>query len=184
MFIISVSGSTGAGKDTAANYIAKKMHLTHISGGDVVRDMLHTLKLAPSRYVVRDFSIFLRKHFTDGFIIQRVIDQNTNPHGVVTSGLRTPTEADEVLKRGGIIIYIEANLNTRYQRIHERARTGDVTEMHQLKTLDAKERGSNQDEDENLGLVKRKANHIVINEGSLEEFYRQLDVICEEITKA
>lgn len=47
--IIGITGPIGAGKHTAAVYIEKTCGFVHVSGGDIIREMLRSLKLEPTK---------------------------------------------------------------------------------------------------------------------------------------
>ncbi len=61
--IIGITGPAGAGKDSAADYLAKKMDAPHISGGDLLRELLRGMGLDPKKSAIGDFGTFLRTHY-------------------------------------------------------------------------------------------------------------------------
>jgi cytidylate kinase len=101
MIVIAVTGPAGAGKDVAAAYIAKKLDLEHVSGGDILRSMLESLGLESKKSAVGDFGTFLRTHYGTDVIIKYVISKAKNDQAVVNSGLRSLTEAKLIQANGG-----------------------------------------------------------------------------------
>jgi cytidylate kinase len=124
--VIGVTGPLGAGKDTAAEYIAGRIQGIHVSGGDVLRDMLATLGLEPKKSALGDFGTFLRTHYGKDSITNMIEKKAESATHLVASGFRSVVEAQEWQRRGGIVLYINASNSLRHDRIGARARMHDI----------------------------------------------------------
>lgn len=177
--IIGISGPAGAGKDTAASYITQRLGIEHISGGDVLRNMLSELGLKPTKNAVSDFGTFLRQHYGADFIIRAVIAKTQNADDFINSGLRTVEECQIIQANGGKVMYIEAPSSLRYQRITNRNRGGEQTDIQSLQKQDEKEANAGVELAENLNAVRSIADDIVMNDASIEALREQLEVILK-----
>lgn len=172
--IIGVTGPLGAGKDTAADYIAEKLNTTHISGGDVLREMLRGLGLDPKKSALGDFGTFLRTHYGGNIIPQLAEAQAGDVEHLVYSGFRSQAEALD-RKKHGVVVYIDAPLELRYSRVENRARAHDSAHLEDLKKLDHQEHRSAAPMAENLEAVREIADVVIVNDGTLEQLHQKLD---------
>lgn len=172
---IGITGPLGAGKDTAADYIAKKINAKHISGGDILRDMLRTLGLDPKKSALGDFGTFLRTHYGKDFITNKYYDMVGDAPHLIANGFRSVVEAEGHKAHGALIVYIDAPDSVRHARIGSRGRDHDSAHADDLKKLDQQEHASTAAMAENLGAVKHMADVVIVNDGSLEELHTKLD---------
>lgn len=177
--IIGITGPAGSGKDTSAHYLAEHLGILHISGGDVLREMLTKAGLEPKKAALGPFGVFLRALYGPDEVARRVLEKAGNAESVVYSGFRSIAEAEAVKKQGGVVLYIDAGDSARHERIIERQRDGDVIDKALLVALDKQEGSADDILNENLADVKKVADHIILNDGTLEELYAKLDDFCE-----
>jgi dephospho-CoA kinase len=175
--IIGITGPSGAGKDTSADYLAAVLDAPHASGGDVLRDMLRAIGLPPKKSAIGDFGTFLRTHYGPAVVPERAIQKFADAKNIIVSGFRSPAEAQYIKDQGGVIIYIQAPDTVRHQRISERQREHEDTSAEFLQKLDQQEHSSTQPMAENLELVRDLSDEVVSNDGSLDELHYKLDDI-------
>jgi adenylate kinase len=180
--IIAITGPAGAGKDTAAAYLEKKFGIPHISGGDILREMLTSLGLEPRKAALGPFGTFLRTQYGADIIIKMGIAK-AKGGSFVANGFRSPAEATLFKESGAFIIYIDAPEGERHERIGARARGDDVKEIHLLRALDDQERGSQSPVGENLEDIRPMADVVIVNDGSLEDLYEKLDNVSDQLEK-
>lgn len=173
--IIAITGPLGAGKDTAAEYLAEKMNGVHVSGGDVLREMIVSLGLEPKKAALGDFGTFLRTHYGQDAVTKQIQRKGASSEHLVASGFRSPVEAESWKERGAIILYISAPDTLRHTRVGTRGRDHDTFTQDDLKKLDQQEFASRAAMAENLTVVKDMADATVENDGSIEELYAKLD---------
>ncbi len=179
--IIGITGPAGSGKDTASEYIAQKVGGVHVSGGDVLREMLTSVGLEPKKTALGDFGTFLRTHFGPDVIGDYAERKFPDAHYIVVSGFRSPAEAMGHQRKGGVVIYIDAPYDTRFQRIQERGRAHDVGSPEALKRLDTQEATSTDAMAENLDSVKNIADAVIMNDGGINDLHTKLDGVIAEI---
>jgi dephospho-CoA kinase len=180
MLIIGLTGPAGAGKDISAEYMAKKFGFENRSGGDILRSYIKKLDLSIDKPKIVAMGNFLRENYGVDFVASRAIGED-DKKGVVYSGFRSPSEAKYVKSRGGYVVYIDAPTELRHQRILERARTDDARDKELLIKNDQQEYTATNDSGENLDKVKEVADYVIINDGDLEDLYKKLDDLAEEL---
>lgn len=179
--VIGITGPLGAGKDTAADYIAEKINGRHVSGGDILREMLQTLGLEPKKSALGDFGTFLRTHYGGDFITNKYYENISDEQHLIANGFRSVVEAKGHKAHGALIVYIDAPDAVRHARIGTRGRTHDSVYADDLKRLDKQEHASTAAMAENLGAVKHLADVTIVNDGSLEELHARLDAFIEDL---
>ncbi len=177
---IGITGPLGAGKDTAAKYIAEKINGKHISGGDMLRDMLTTLGVEPKKTALGDFGTFLRTHYGKDFITNRYYQMVEEGEHLIANGFRSVVETEGHKAHGALIVYIDAPDALRHTRVSSRGRNHDSVHADDLKKLDEQEHASTAVMAENLGAVRHLADVVIMNDGSLEQLHAKLDDFITE----
>jgi dephospho-CoA kinase len=180
--IIGITGTLGAGKDETAEYIAKVLKVSHVSGGNTLRELLVKMGLEPKKSVLGPFGEFLRNNYGGDTVAKLALEHAEDTTGAVYSGFRSLPEAQAVKDRGGIIIYVDAPAAIRHKRIISRLRAGDTATSEELTRLDRREQDSGIAMGENLVAVKALVDVTIINDGTRGELYRQLDDVCAKLT--
>lgn len=186
--IIGLSGTNGAGKDAAGHTLALKHNYLFISVTDLLREEAKRREIAPDRENLRMISAEWRRQYGLGVLIDRAYDHYKQLEekyaGLAVSSLRNPHEADRIHELGGIVVWVDANPKTRYERIQanlaSRGRTvedaktfeqflvEEEIEMHTPPGGDA----ANLD----MAGVKQRADLVLLNDGTnLEQFEQFID---------
>jgi dephospho-CoA kinase len=173
MTIIGVAGPAGAGKDTVSDLLESDYGYTHLSGGDTIRAMLRSLDLDPNKLAVVAFGMFLRAHYGGGVVLDRAL-KATGAQKVIYSGFRSPGEAKATQSFGGRIIYVDAPFELRHRRIIARARPGEDTSVKAMRSRENFEKVGTSDDQENLPLIRTRADFILENDGNVQELKKKL----------
>jgi cytidylate kinase len=132
--IIGLAGTNGSGKDTVGALLANDFGYKFISVTELLRDELKKRGLEITRTNMRDLSAEWRREANNlGVLVDKAMDAFTASSeqyvGLVVSSLRNPGEVDSVHKLGGIVMWLDADPNIRYERIrrnsHLRGRDGE-----------------------------------------------------------
>jgi dephospho-CoA kinase len=119
--IIGIGGTNGSGKDTLGEILAKKYGFKFISLTDMLRVECRERGLPIERENLRMISAEWREKNGLGAPIDKVLEvyklQSGNYKGLVTASLRNPGEADRIHEFGGIVIWMDADPKTRYERV-------------------------------------------------------------------
>jgi cytidylate kinase len=186
--IIGLSGTNGAGKDAAGHTLALKHNYLFVSVTDLLREEAKRREISVDRENLRMISAEWRRQYGLGVLVDRAYDQFKQLEeeyvGLAISSLRNPAEADRVHELGGIVVWVDANPKTRYERIqanlaargrgNEDAKTyeqfllEEEMEMHTPPGGDA----ANLD----MAGVKQRSDLLLLNDGTnLEQFETFID---------
>ncbi len=118
---IGLSGTNASGKDSAGNILSQEFNYLFVSVTDILRQELKKQKLSFSRENMRSLSAEWRRVSGNAFLIDKAVDlfsENTKDYvGLVMASLRNPSEADRVHALGGVVIWLDGDPRTRYDRL-------------------------------------------------------------------
>lgn len=177
--IIGIAGTFASGKDTVAHQLVADHGYTHVSTGDMVRKVAMEKYGSIERPVLFKTATELRYAFGAGALVLEALKE---ARPTVISGIRTLGEAKALLEAGGTLLYIDAPVEVRYERVKSRNRDAETElTLEQFKANEEKElyAGPN-DEDFNIRGIRDMADIVVENTLPLEEFiaavYKQLNL--------
>jgi dephospho-CoA kinase len=169
--VIGIAGTLSSGKDTLAEYLVENYGYTHVSTSDMVRAEAMKRVGNIERPTLQIVAPQMRAEGGAGVLVEKALQQ---PHPVVISGIRTPGEAKTLKAAGGILLFIDAYVETRYERMKKRVRDSESTmSFEQFAENERKEivAGPN-DEDFNQVAVQNLADKTINNSGDLETLYQ------------
>lgn len=184
--IIGLSGKICAGKDTSAQYIedivSQKLSkkVTHLHFSDLLTDFLAEMGVEKSRKNYHNLSQIFFKHFGPSVFADAVYKKTleSNSDIIIWNGMRSAYDVS-LLKRfkNHIIVYIEANLESRYERLLKRNRnSGDIT-----KSFEEFKQDQSRSTEQYIDEIKKESNLVINNvDGKLEQSLLTLEI---EITK-
>ncbi len=181
--IIGITGSCGFGKDAIAEYLQKKGFSRH-SCSDIIREECAKRELETTRDNLIEIGNELREKFGNGYLAEEILKKikNDESENSVVVSIRHPDEI-EILKSDPSfkMILIDAPLEIRYARTQDRNqnRPEDKDSFEKFKENEEREKtgtGSGQQ----LNLVAKMADDIIINDGSFEDLYKKME---EMLTK-
>ena len=176
--LIAVVGQAGSGKDTAANYIAKKYDYKHISTADILREYITSKKLGNlTRRNMSEVVEKLRIENGNAILVKMAL-KNEDADKIVLSALRNPEESRLVKELGGVLIDTKADLKSRYKRNKKRSRQGDSVSFEEFKNIEDRE---NTNKNFGINEVEAMSDYTLNNNGTYEDFYAQLDEIINSI---
>ncbi|HEX4662098.1 MAG TPA: AAA family ATPase [Candidatus Saccharimonadales bacterium] len=169
--IIGIAGTFAGGKDTLAKYLAEHFHYEHFSTGDMVRVEAQKRYGSIERPILRKTATELRHDEGAGVFAQRALEHAKNGP-LLISGIRSLGERDAIVAGGGTIMFIDAPVKARYERMKARARDDEMLlTLEQFEANEAKEWYSGDDPaDFNLRDIKRDADIVIENDADLQTF--------------
>ncbi|MHC1599435.1 MAG: AAA family ATPase [Candidatus Methanospirareceae archaeon] len=183
--ILAFVGAPAAGKTEAA-IVANELGIPVVTMGDVVREELRRRKLPLRDANVGRVADELREREGLDAIANRCIPliksitdkerKKSIKSVIVIDGIRGIAEVETFKKEFGtdfILVRIEAPLDLRYERIKTRGRGDDSLNIEEFKEREERENRWGMRE------AMEKADNVVKNEGSLEEFKEQIKRILD-----
>jgi dephospho-CoA kinase len=181
--IIGLTGQLAAGKGAVAAYLAKNYQAEIFGFSTPLRDILKRLYLVETRANLAGLSSTLRSQFGSD-LISRVITEDLKHSSadiVVLDGIRRlPDIALTKNLPGFVLVRVEADEQTRYQRLIGRGQNVDDRQ----KTFDQFLADHEAEADKQIPLVMAEAKYSLNNSGSLETLYRQIDSLLTELKAA
>lgn len=167
--IIGIAGTLASGKDTIAHHLVADHGYIHVSTSDMVRKIAMGKYGSIERPVLYTTAREFRYEYGAGAFVLEALKE---PLPTVISGIRTLGEAKALLDAGGTLLYIDAPVETRYDRVKSRNRDRETElTLEQFKANEEKElyAGPN-DEDFNIRGIRDIADIVVENTLPLDEF--------------
>ncbi len=173
--IIGITGTNGAGKGVLVEYLATKKGFTHFSARTFIRDEVERRGLPLSRDTLRDVANELRKQHGPAYIVESLFKDASKERNAVIESIRAVGEALFLLGEGAHIIAIDADRKERYDRITARDSETDRVTFERFCEQEDREMSSTDTWDMNIHGVMELAAARIMNKGSLEELYAQID---------
>lgn len=172
--ILGFVSEMGGGKGTASKYVVEKYGAGSYRFSTIVRDVLKRLHLEERRENMSAVSNALRKTFGEDLFSRTMkADIDKDPSEIVViDGIRRIEDTFALKEMPGFrLVYIEADMDKRFERFQKRAENPGDAE----KTIeDFKEDHKLETELQIRGL-KANADHVVNNDGELKELLEQID---------
>lgn len=183
--IVGVVGKIAAGKTTVAKFLEER-GFCRISCSDPLIDLLtHRVeeyswvpelpeKSEPSRERLIEYGKYLKDRYGEDILIRLALDKKRRCRNVVIDGVRSRGEIEAIKERGGVIIYIDARPELRYERLMRRNASKDreIRSFEDFKAMDDAE-----EELYRTSTLKNLADVIIENNGTLEELRDKVEEI-------
>ncbi len=172
--IIGVCGTFASGQDTTGLILAKKFDLFFVSTSDIVRQFAQAERGSIERPILKEVATELRQNYGASILVDRAIDTyklSGNKNGAVITGIRTLGEAKAIKNAGGKIIFTDAPVEIRYQRMVDRARDNEVNiSINEFIDRELQEASTGAtDADFNRNSIAEIADHNISNDKTLED---------------
>ncbi len=177
--IIGVAGRNGAGKGEFVHFLEARS-FTALSLSDAIRRELADRGLEETRERMIETGQEMRRKGGPGALAQALVRQLLPDRNYAIDSIRHPVEV-EILRHHAKatghefhLVWVDAKLETRFDRMVKRGRPGDPATLGDLEILEARERGSDDPNAQQLDAVEAMADFQLGNDGSLEEFQNQI----------
>ena len=173
--LIGIAGSFASGKDTVAHALEADYGFTHVSTGDMVREVAQRERGSVERPVLFEVADEHRHRYGAGVFVDHALKK---PRPLVITGIRSLGEAKALKAAGGALLFIDAPAQLRYERMKARHRDAETElSLEQFEANEAKEWHAGEDDaDFNLRDIKAMADVVVENVVPLKEFVRMVEV--------
>ena len=177
MKIIGIAGTLGSGKDTIADFLVEQEDFYHVSTGDLVREesMKRHGSIERNPYLQETATHLRRTHGGDILIkrgLERFKQQTKKHNGIVFTGIRSLGEARGVKASGGTLLYIDAPIEIRYERVQKRLRDNEAhVSLEQFRQNELNEQTQSDHEAEfNIYKIKDEADVVILNDSDIDTF--------------
>lgn len=177
--IIGLSGTFASGKDTLAHHLVQTKNFLHISTSDMIRAVAQAEYGNIERPTLHKTANETREKRGPGVFAELALAEfektKHNYDGVVVSGIRSLGEVEAIKKVNGKIVFIDAPMELRYERILARHRSGEEKlSFEEFKASEEAEELAVHDNPyvQDITGVKELADMIVFNQGDIDVYLR------------
>lgn len=178
--IIGVSGRNGSGKGTLLEALARN-GFEILSLSDVLRQELAEQGVSETRERMIELGTRLRRERGPGALAEVLGPRlNKNTHYGIDS-IRHPAEVAVLAATdpGFRLIWVEAPVELRFERMQRRGRPGDPETLQDLERLEDLERGGGDQATQQLDAVCDRSDFRIQNEGRVDELSEALAPILD-----
>lgn len=177
--ILGIAGEISSGKGTVAKHIVENHNGSAHGFSTSLRDVAKRMYLEENRENLQKISSMFRGNFHED-ILSKVIyhDVSKDKHEIIViDGVRRMGDIRFLEKLPGFkLVYLEADMETRYERIVERGQnTDDAT-----KTFEEFKKDNHREAEAQIKSLKEKSSVVIDNNGSFEELFAQIDKIIRD----
>lgn len=177
--IIGLTGTFGAGKGTVAE-ILKKKGFVQLVMSDVLREECRKKGIKESRDNLLIMGNKLRAESGSGIIMKRLIDKAKEEgyEKVIIDGLRSIGEAEELKKKKGILIGVDAPLKIRYGRVVKRGTSKDNISFEDFRKQEENEMGK---PGAQINECVKMADYKIANDNGIKELEKKVNEILAKL---
>jgi dephospho-CoA kinase len=170
--LIGLTGTNAAGKGEAAAFF-QHHGFDYLSLSDVIRDELKRKGLDFDRDNLIRAGNALRQEFGPDVLARRIMEKVTGDS--VIDSIRNPNEIEFLRRQDDFtLLAIDAPLDLRYERARRRGRNESALNLEEFRAKEAEEK-TDDPAGQQLTRVIRMADHIIVNDSTLQEFHRKLE---------
>jgi dephospho-CoA kinase len=177
--IIGVAGEIACGKGTVAKHIVEKYGAESHRFSTMLRDVLKRLYIEENRENMSNISTILRQTFGEDTLAKVMSNdaKSSKSNVVVVEGIRRLADIKYLKMIPGFkLIYVEVDMQKRYERITKRGENADDN----TKTFEEFQKDHERETELQIKDLKNHADYVVENGGTLEELHAQIDKIMSE----
>ena len=174
--ILGFGGEIASGKGTCAKYLKEHHGAVIYRFSSILRDVIKRLHLTEDRDTMQRISTALRAEL-GGDLLAKVMFEDAKEDSnqlIVIDGVRRLDDVKYLRELPEFkLCYIEAPIQTRYQRIILRGENADDA----TKTYEDFQKDHERESERQIPLLKEHAAHLIDNKGTLAQLHAQLDAI-------
>jgi dephospho-CoA kinase len=175
-WLIGIGGTNASGKDTLANYLVEEHGYLFVSTSDMIREVALAQEGNVLRPTLVKVSNQMRSERGAGVLVDLCIEhfkKSGNKFGLVASSIRTKGEVDEIKKQGGLLVFVDAEPNIRYERLKSRGREDDFISYQQfLEEQTVEWHKSDDPAEQSIRSVKQSADIYLTNNKDEQSFFK------------
>lgn len=172
--VIGLTGKNASGKGVVAEYLQAK-GFAYLSLSDFIREELVKQGHEVTRERLIEAGREFRAKFGCGYLAQQIRKRLAEDQNYVVDSFRHPDEVEEFRNREDFyLLALDADQETRYERIKARGRESDPVEFEEFLVLEEQETSNPKAEGQQLAESARLADFTIENNGTQEEVCAQV----------
>lgn len=181
--IIGITGTDGAGKGVVVDYLVNEKGFTHYSSRALITEEIEKRNLPVDRDHMRIVANDLRREFGNEFIVRKSFEKakESGIENAVIESLRAMAEVEYLKEQDGILLAVDADQKLRYERIVLRGSESDKVSFEKFKEQESVEMDDPDPNGMQKAAVIAAADYTVLNNGTLDEVYKQTDEVLKKV---
>ncbi len=176
--LIGLTGTMGSGKGEVVR-VLEKLGFQYLTLSQMVREEAKRQGIPEERERFQDLGNAMRAQGGLGVLAKKALEKIGTEGGDrwMVDGIRNPAEIDELRKKGSVhIVGVTTDRDTAVLRILQRGRPSDPkTREEVLQRIEREWEEKGKPEGQQVGLCVKKADRVLNNSGTLEEFVRRVE---------
>ena len=160
--LIAISGTIGSGKGTVAQYLARKHDFIYLSVRNFYAGEVVKRGLAVNRANITTVAQELKAQNGPLYALEQLLSRTVRTRKMVIESVRTVPEAKYLKLHGDALWVVDAEVETRYKRIKERAGETDNISFEEFKRQSDADLHSADPNGPNLTALKEMASRIIL----------------------
>jgi dephospho-CoA kinase len=177
--LVLITGMSGSGKTTLAGLFRDRSYRV-LTMGDVIRDLAQERGLEPTPANLGRLAQEIREEGGMAAVAKKCVEklETLFDKKIVVDGIRSMREVDIFAGSFDVeLVAVFASPATRYRRLRDRHRTDDPADWRAFRVRDERELGFS------LGRAVALADHMVVNEGGLDDLSREFEGLLSRIDR-
>ncbi len=177
--VFGIAGEMASGKGTITQYLIHEYKASSYRFSDMLRETLKRLYLPHTRENMQKLSMSIRENYGEDVMAKVMMeDVKNDAHNIViVEGVRRIADIKYLKELPGFkLIYIEANMEKRYERIIKRDENPD----DKGKTFEEFQEEHKRESELQIKNLKNYADVIIDNNGELKSLYNQVDKMVKK----
>ncbi len=178
--VIGITGTMGAGKGTVVDYLVRTRGFVHYSARAFITNEIAERGLPIDRDSMIAVANELRGIHSPQYVIEELYCKAAaaGTDAIIESVL-TVGEAQFLKARGAILLAVDADRRTRYERVRARMSETDAISYEKFVEQEARKMHSEDSHKHNVAAVMAMADVHIMNDGTREELERAVDATLE-----
>jgi len=173
--IIGIVGTNGAGKGTVVEYLVRK-GFSHYSASGFISEEIVRRGMPVNRDSMNIVGNDLRRLHHPAYLFEQLYARAVAAGGdAVLEAPRALAEAAFLKERGVLLIAVDADRATRYERVAKRGTTKDNVTFEQFSAQEDRELAQAEAHMMNINGVMKMADATLHNDGALGDLHAQID---------
>ncbi len=169
--LIGITGTDGAGKGEVVEYLVKNKGFIHFSSRGYFTRVLEERGMPIDRAHMRLIANELRATYGDDHVIRVALSEvrMASRTKLIIESIRAVAEAEALKREGGVLFAVDADVQTRYERIVGRASDSDRVTFEEFVAHEALEMNDPDPHGMQKAKVMAIADYTILNDGLFTE---------------
>ncbi len=180
--IIGITGSFGAGKGAAVEYLVQNKGFKHFSASGFITEEVARRGLPVDRDSMTIVANDMRKAHGPSYVVDSLYARAKEEGGdVVIESLRAVAEVRRIRELGGFVLGVDAPAKLRFERAVNRGSEKDNVSFE--KWLQQEQAESNPDDDtkQNIFGALKESSVVIENDSTLSALHEKLDEVLADL---